>query len=175
MTDPAQPPLAIAVRRAAGADRAALGRMLELYQHDLSDIWDQDLDAEGCYGYGLARFFAGDEAAAYIATANGHLAGFALVDRATKVAAGGHWMDQFFVLKKYRRAGVGSALAVAVFDARPGAWEVGQMPANAPARAFWHRLIGTYTGGRYTEHRLESGWWQGTIQCFSSPGAAGPA
>lgn len=39
------------VRPAAAADRLPLSRMLELYQHDLSDVWDQDLDVRGEYGY----------------------------------------------------------------------------------------------------------------------------
>jgi hypothetical protein len=37
---------------------------------------------------------------------------------------------QFFVLKRYRRAGVGLALAQHVFRSHPGPWEVGQMPGN---------------------------------------------
>ena len=43
-------------------------------------------------------------------------------------------MDQFFVLKKYRRHGVGQLLARSVFAALPGRWEVGQMPQNGVAR-----------------------------------------
>lgn len=37
----------LAARLTAAADRVALQRMLEPYQHDLSDLWDQDLDARG--------------------------------------------------------------------------------------------------------------------------------
>ena len=46
------------IRRASGADRLPIQRMLELYQHDLSGIWDQDLDAHGEYGYALDRYWA---------------------------------------------------------------------------------------------------------------------
>jgi hypothetical protein len=41
------------VRRAHAGDRLPIFRMLELYQHDLSDIWDQEIDAHGEYGYAL--------------------------------------------------------------------------------------------------------------------------
>ena len=37
-------------------DRYTIQRMLELYQHDLSDIWDQDLDSQGV-GYALDRYW----------------------------------------------------------------------------------------------------------------------
>ena len=51
---------AVEIRRAVPVDRPALSRMLELYQHDLSDIWDQDLDAGGEYG-GRGAGYAGVE------------------------------------------------------------------------------------------------------------------
>ena len=39
--------LVLDVRHATLADQLPIRRMLELYQHDLSDIWDQDLDVHG--------------------------------------------------------------------------------------------------------------------------------
>jgi predicted acetyltransferase len=77
-------------------------------------------------------------------------------------------MDQFFVLKKYRRKGVGDLLARSVFAALPGRWEVGQMPQNQAAQAFWRKVIGLYTGGQFKEHEVRAGWWQGVIQVFES-------
>jgi predicted acetyltransferase len=157
------------VRSARAEDRSALQRMLELYQYELSDIWDQDLDARGEYGYALDRFWSGDSCHAFVATVAGHYAGFALADGAVKVGTWGHWMDQFFVLKKYRRSGLGAAFARRVFAVRPGRWEVGQMPGNLAALAFWRHVIADYTKGVYTEHTITSGWWQGFVQCFDSP------
>ena len=101
--------------------------MLELYQHELSDIWDQDLDVHGDYGYALDRFFDNPACHAFLAFVDGRHAGFALVDPAVKVGVEGHWMDQFFVLKKYRRHGVGQLLAMSVCVALPGRGEVWQM------------------------------------------------
>lgn len=162
-------------RLARPEDRLPIQRMLELYQYDLSDLWDQDLDAGGEYGYRLDRFWDSPDCHAYVATVASHYAGFALVDTAVKVGAAGRWMDQFFILKKYRRSGAGSALARHVFSALPGAWEVGQMPTNHAARAFWRRVISDYTGGQFSEHKLEGDWWEGWVQCFTvSPGRAAP-
>lgn len=162
--DQTMPPLT--VHRATPADRAALQRMLELYQHDLSHLWDQDLDAQGEYGYHLDRYFADPTCHAFVATADRHYAGFALVDTAVKVGATGHWMDQFFILKKYRKHGLGQALALHTFQALPGPWEVGQMPNNTEAQTFWRRVIGQHTQGRFEEHSLTTGWWQGVVQRF---------
>ncbi|HEY2190332.1 MAG TPA: GNAT family N-acetyltransferase [Caldimonas sp.] len=142
--------------------------MLELYQHDLSDIWDQDLDLHGEYGYALDRYWDTEGHHAFVATADGKYAGFALVNQAVRIGTDGHWMDQFFVLKKYRRLGVGRILARAVFKEPTGRWEVGQMPQNRTAQVFWRRVIGEYTGGRFKEEHLTTGWWQGVVQVFES-------
>jgi predicted acetyltransferase len=156
------------VRIAAPDDRLPIQRMLELYQHDLSDIWDQDLDSHGEYGYALDRYWDTEGFHAFVATAQGKYAGFALVNQAVRVGTEGYWMDQFFVLKKYRRQGVGKLLATATLGALPGRWEVGQMPRNLAAQAFWRRIIGEYTAGKFKEHDVRSGWWQGLIQVFDS-------
>lgn len=153
-------------RRTVAEDRVPLARMLELYQHDLSDLWDQDLDAHGEYGYALDRYFGRPTCHAFLARVDGRFAGFALVDDATKVAGPGYWIDQFFVLKKYRCQGLGRAMAAHVFAELPGYWEAGQMTANLPAQRFWRGVIAERTGGRYEEHKLTSGWWQGVVQCF---------
>jgi predicted acetyltransferase len=142
--------------------------MLELYQYELSDIWDQDLDAHGEYGYWLDRFWSGDGCHAFVAMVSDHYAGFALADGAVKVGTSGHWIDQFFVLKKYRRCGVGATLARRVFDALPGRWEVGLMPDNLAAQAFWRRVIADYTKVTFTEHAITSGRWQGVVQLFDA-------
>lgn len=158
----------VRIRAATPDDRLPIFRMLELYQYELSDMWDQDIDQRGEYGYALDRYWSAGQCHAFIATVNGKFAGFALVDAAVKLGDVGHWMDQFFVLKKYRRAGVGQAMARVVFEALPGAWEVGQMLLNMPARRFWHKVIGEYTAGDFVEHKLQGSGWEGYVQCFRS-------
>ncbi len=165
------------LRRAEPGDFEPLQQMLELYQYELSDVWPQDLDATGRYGYDLTRHREALRFHAHVALdpQAGHV-GFALVAPAAVTRTEGCWMEQFFILKRHRRAGAGRALANFVFRQHPGPWEVGQMPANRPAQAFWRRLIGEFTGGRYTELEVTEGWWQGVVQQFDvDPAHAPPA
>jgi predicted acetyltransferase len=155
-------------RAATVSDRPAIQRMLELYQHDLSDIWDQDLDEHGHFGYALDRYWSDPGCHPFVATTEGKYVGFALVDQAVRLGQAGYWMDQFFVLKKYRRFGAGKQLAFHVFSALPGAWEVGQMAQNQTAHAFWHKVIRCYTNGAFVEQDVVLGHWHGTIQSFES-------
>lgn len=158
----------IQIKRAGLVERVPIFKMLELYQYELSDIWDQDIDEHGEYGYNLDRFWNDKKCFPFIVLIEGHYAGFALVDAYVKVGASGYWMDQFFILKKYRKRGVGRALAFDVFSQMSGKWEVGQMTENVAAQAFRRRVINQYSHGRYKEILLTEGWWQGVIQTFES-------
>jgi predicted acetyltransferase len=122
--------------------------MLELYQYELSDIWQQDLGADGRYGYDLARHREGTRFYAHVAFEADHYAGFALVAPAAITRTDGSWMEQFFILKRYRRAGAGRA------------------------RAFWRKVIAEATAGTFTEMHVTEGSWQGTVQRFHLGGLA---
>jgi predicted acetyltransferase len=154
-------------RKAQPDDFAALQQMLELYQYELSDIWSQDADSEAKYGYNLDRYRAGECFHAYVTLSGSQYAGFALVAPAAVTRQDGHWMEQFFILKRYRRAGAGLSFAGHVFSCHPGPWEVGQMPENRRAQAFWRHTIAKVTAGSYVELQVTKGWWKGVVQQFT--------
>jgi predicted acetyltransferase len=158
----------LVVTRATNSEHQLLQQMLELYQHDLSDIWDQDLDVRGKFGYSLERFWQDPNCAAYIFWIEEHPVGFALVDKEVKLPGGEFWMDQFFVTKKYRKRGVGAVAASIVFNNHVGRWQVGQMTDNLVAQSFWRKTIRSYTVNQYDETPITSGWWQGIVQSFTS-------
>ena len=161
----------ISIRQAAPQDFEALEQLLELYQYDLSDIWHQDMDERGRYGFDLARHRLAERSFAYLARIDTQFVGFALTAPALVTRTEGTWMEQFFILKRHRRTGAGRQLAKHVFMANPGPWEVGQIPGNEAAHAFWCRVIGEVTGGQYREVLVTQGWWQGVVQQFEIPTA----
>ncbi len=153
-----------AFRRASGGDFAALQQLLELYQYDLSDIWHQEVDAEAKYGYDLAHYQQSARFHAYLALMGSQPIGFALVAPACVTRADGCWMEQFFILKRFRRNGLGKAFARYVLNSHPGAWEIGQMQANEAAHAFWRNVVYDVTDGQFTETQVTEGWWKGIVQ-----------
>lgn len=160
------------LRKARPEDFPAIQQMLELYQYELSDIWPKEANPEAKYGYDLERHKQGERFHAYVALRGTQYAGLALVAPAIVTRKEGMWMEQFFVLKAYRRVGTGRILAEYVLRCHPGPWEVGQMPENVSAQAFWRRVIGTFTTGAFAEVQVTSGWWQGVVQQFNAPAAA---
>ncbi|HUL67212.1 MAG TPA: GNAT family N-acetyltransferase [Burkholderiaceae bacterium] len=142
--------------------------MLELYQYDLSDVWPQDLNAHGEYGFAVDRYLRNPGLGAILFLVNERYAGFGLIDPDVTFPENDYWMGQFFVMKRYRRSGLATKAARFIFDRYPGKWEVGQMPLNYPAQAFWRRTIAEYTSGRFVEHELHDERWDGFIQCFDT-------
>ena len=158
--------MTLELRKAQPNDFPAVQQMLELYQYELSDIWAQKADAQARYGYALERHQQGERFHAHVALQGSQYVGFALVAPAAVTRQEGHWMEQFFILKRFRRSGAGKALAKHVLLSHPGAWEVGQMPANVAAQHFWRRVIAQATAGNYREVQVTEGWWQGVVQQF---------
>jgi predicted acetyltransferase len=85
---------------------------------------------------------------------DGRLAGFALLRRGTCFPErdvlgddSGMMITEFFVMRKYRRQGIGKQVAPELFEHYPGRWEVAELPQNAARLAFWRKTIGEYTRG----------------------------
>ena len=58
-------------------------------------------------------------------------------------------LNEFFVLPKYRRRGIGKFLAQKIFDAHNGFWKVEIHPSNVTAQMFWKNVIAAYSNGNY--------------------------
>jgi len=131
-----------------------ISRLMQFYLYDFTLFLDLDVDGEGAFpSYpGLEAYWSsGNNKLAYLILADGNYAGFALVDRLLRNPEGQFYMTEFFIMQKYRRSGVGTWAAHMLFDMHPGDWKVSQIRANAPARKFWHRVIGSYTEGTFQE------------------------
>jgi predicted acetyltransferase len=155
-----------------------LRRLMQLYLYDLGTIDGWRISEEGLFGNAerIERFWSEPGRRCFLIRLDGELAGFALIrDQAEFAGAGTHEVSEFFVLRKFRRRGVGERAAVQLFDTAPGHWELSQLESNLPAQQFWRQVIGRYTGGRFADFdhaHQEWGWpWRGRVQRFTTPGA----
>ncbi|HEX3772558.1 MAG TPA: GNAT family N-acetyltransferase [Polyangiaceae bacterium] len=153
------------------ATRATLENLAQLYIHDWSAIVPLDVGEDGRFHQlDLTPYRDGNEHHALLVRVEDRPAGFALIHEASRLTGerGVFDMAEFFVLRRYRRQGVGLAAAFAAFDRFPGPWEIRQRDDNPDATAFWRRAVAQYTGGAYREARWESPAWTGPVQTFSS-------
>ena len=161
----------IEVIEAGREDKTLLENLLQLYEYDFSEIVGSDTGPEGRYeDVSLDDQWPEPGYHAYIVRVDGQLAGFALVTRRSHFTGDTNVtdMEEFFIMRKYRRAGVGREVATRLFDLFPGRWEVREPEPNAGATAFWRRVIGEYTGGRYQDQVVNDKRWQGRYQSFDT-------
>src|SRR3954468_5063260 len=153
-------------------DEPTVNRLMQLYAYDFSEFMGGDIgDA--------AVFFSGETKATYrpepwrhafLVRVEGRLAGFVIVDERSRITGDPSVVDmsEFFVLRKYRRSGVGTAAATLAFGRFPRQWEVRELADHASALALWRKTIGGYTGGRFVETRFDDDRWRGPVQSFDA-------
>jgi predicted acetyltransferase len=159
----------VELREPSRADRTLIRHMMELYQYDFSEFEDNDLDEHGLFGYGdLDYFWFEPTHKAFIITADKKLAGFVLVDNEVCLEDSERSITEFFVLRKYRKQGVGKHVAFETFNQLPAKWEVRVIRANLPAQAFWRKVIAEYTKGAFQETVLDNDDWTGPVFSFNN-------
>ncbi|WP_442600663.1 GNAT family N-acetyltransferase [Paenibacillus sp. KN14-4R] len=147
--------------------KSVLRNLLELYKYDFTEFDPEDVNESGLYEYMyLDHYWTEEGRYPYFIRVNEQLAGFVLV-RELGVDAQQrtiYSIAEFFVMKKYRRNGVGQFAANEIFHTFRGVWEVAEVDTNEPAQHFWRKTIAAYTNNNYQEIQKEN--WDGPIQTF---------
>lgn len=130
------------------ADEEILKNLFQFYIYDFSEFMDLDVEATGRY-----REYSFDEENyfPYFIMSDTKYIGFVLVEKDQS----SNCIVEFFIMKKYRREGIGKAVAKEIFRLHKGDWEVHQIPTNKPAQAFWRNVIDEFTEGHFIEGEEE--------------------
>jgi predicted acetyltransferase len=151
-------------------EKPILARLMQLYLYDFSEFTNNDVDKFGKYPFPLTEFWKNPNRRPFLIRVDDQIAGFVLVGlQATSLLTPPkkvNFIAEFFVMKKYRKHGVGEFAARYVFDQFPGDWEVDEIAENLPAQAFWRKIIHRYTHGQFQEVVLDNEDHQGPIQIF---------
>ncbi len=152
-------------------ERGALRNLMQLYVYDWSELLSLDVGADGRFDdYPLDVYWTEAWRHPFLIRVDGKLAGFVLVSERSRLtgASGVADMAELFVVRRYRRAGVGFAAATAAFERFKGPWEVRQRRDNLDATKFWHKVIARHTNGKYEELDWNDASWNGPVQRFST-------
>lgn len=125
-------------------DKAILKNIYQLYLHDLSSYNQEDLDHNGLYDVGFLDLFWEKEGLfPFFINIKDNVIGFILVQTGRFAPSTGedYYISEFFILRKYRRKGIGKAAISKLFSLFPGTYLLGQMPTNMPAIQFWKSLF----------------------------------
>ena len=146
----------IKVTSAKKGEKPIMANLLNFYLHDFSEFGDDEIEAEGRFTYPiLEQYWEDPNRYPFLIRASGVLAGFALVRILNDPRASNTIIDmtEFFVLRRFRRHGVGTTAACRLWDLFVGQWEVRVMVTNVNALPFWQKTINSYTRGSYSEEQ----------------------
>jgi predicted acetyltransferase len=112
----------------------------------------------------------------FIVKVDDQIAGFALViidvpREFTKLSSAEktNVISDFFIMRKYRRKGIGKKVAFSLFKEFRGVWEVKQTHSNKKANIFWKNVIREYTSGdEFKEKWVQNESWNGPVMVFQS-------
>jgi predicted acetyltransferase len=130
-----------------------LRNLFEHYIHDMAEWFDIDTRADGSYSYDTSLLVWGSGYDAYLAKVGDSIAGFAIVGSAVEWLGnvGANDVHEFFVIRRFRRSGVGQKMAVLLWNEHPGEWLVRVLAANAAAVLFWRAAVSSHSRDRYQE------------------------
>ena len=139
----------VEVRAAAAEQQAILANLLQLYAHDFSEFYDVHVGTDGRFCYeSLPLYWKEPGRHPFLVWVDGKLAGFVLVKRGSEISGNADVWDmvEFFVMRGYRRRGIGTRVAYEVWRRFPGSWEVRVLQTNISAQQFWTRAISGFSG-----------------------------
>jgi predicted acetyltransferase len=147
----------VTVELAPIEQKSVLRNMLQAYIHDLSEFAGFDLDEHGLYGYRYLDFYWVEEGRfPFLVRVDGQLAGFVFIRGEDLAANPQYSVAEFFIMRKYRRHGVGEMVAGEVFGRFSGHWSLAVDLRNEAGLPFWRKIVGRITNGQFTEQPGDS-------------------
>jgi predicted acetyltransferase len=142
-----------------------LSNLLELYAHDFAEMCNLQLGPDGRFGYQrLSLYWSEPNRHPFLVSLDGKWAGFVLIQQGSVVSGDPSIWDvaEFFVVRGYRRQGIGAQVAHNVWRRFPGPWEVRVLESNVSAFNFWKRAISSFSGEGVVPVSLKTGdeYWK---------------
>ena len=170
----------VSLAPATATDAGLLSNLLELYIHDLSAAFPGvELGADGRFGYPpLSLYWSEPERRfAFLIKCNTRVVGFALATRGSPVTEDPDTFDvaEFFVIRQYRRCGVGRRAAHLLWARLPGRWTVRVSQGNCSALDFWGQTIDGATNGtasRFERPGVPNAWLVFAFEAVPRPASA---
>lgn len=131
--------------------RVTLNHLVELASYDLSEYNGRDVHENGLFvaDFDSKSWLDSEHFHLFFIRADEKIAGFVVIRNLYKEQVIN--LNHFFVLRKYRRQGVGREAAIQAFNLFKGRWRVNQYDWNVPAQHFWRSVIQAYANQNYTE------------------------
>lgn len=116
---------------------------MQLYQYDFAEIEGDDCNPEGLFEYKYFDcYWEEGNRHPFLIRYKNEIAGFALVNDFSELNETNiHSMAEFFILRNYRKQGIGLLASIEIMKKISGKWEISQTYKNHVAQAFWLKVV----------------------------------
>ena len=164
----------VSLERGEPSQRATLANLVQLYIHDFSEFLSAQrklaVEEDGRFAdlLRLDEYWSAADRSVWFIRAGGQLAGFALLNRHSHCNRPVDFnMGEFFVMRTFRRDGVGARAAIDLIRMHAGQWEIAASARNPPALAFWPRVIAAANAREVEQVEGDGEAWTGPIWRFA--------
>jgi len=141
---------------------ATLRHLMTLFLHDLSEFND-DLEinpGSGLFEFdNLEWFFEKEGLTPFFILHEEKIIGFILLQSGpfSNQEISDYLLNSFFILRKYRRRGLGREACKVFFKQFPGRYAISQMKSNIPAIHFWKSIYRSFEIDTFEKEEIEDG------------------
>jgi predicted acetyltransferase len=163
----------VRLERGEPRQREALANLAQLYIHDFNDFLPPERKIGVCEDglfadvLRLEDHWTESDRAVWFIRAGGALAGFALLNGHSHCGRPVDFnMGEFFVARPFRRDGIGARAAIDLIEMHKGQWEIAVGARNAPALAFWPKVVAASAAVDIETIEGDGVQWTGPIHRF---------
>ena len=145
-------------------DRELLWNIHQKYLYEMTNYYDDEMDAQGNLSYGyFDAYFTDPRRRAFLLYEGQALVGFAMIHPYSNLnGSPDHVLAEFTVFPMYRRRRLAARAAELIFTRFRGNWEVKYNERNDAAKALWKMATEGYHPQRIPLTDTE------TVLCFST-------
>ncbi len=139
------------------SDYPIIQNMARFYVYDMTEYMGDEkgweIPEDGLFEcIDLKKYWKDPHASPFLIRVNQEIAGFVIIDKKGSDHQVDFNMAQFFILRKFKKQGLGRHVAYQCFDRFKGIWEVMVLPPNTGAYQFWKKIISDYTQNNFQEY-----------------------
>jgi predicted acetyltransferase len=128
-----------------GPEHATLiANLYQFYAYESSDWEQEDVEVDGrfyIHEEHLARYWEDPQWSANLLLVDGFIAGFLLIEGSELPGIDALELADLFILKRYRRKGIGRAIATQVLSSGEANWLVRFYDQDEVSQAFWRTVL----------------------------------
>ena len=163
----------VSLERGEPSPRETLANLVQFYIHDFSEFLSAErklaVEEDGRFSdlLRLDKYWNEPDRSVWFIRAGGQLAGFALLNTRSHCERPVDFnLGEFFVMRTFRREGVGPRAAIDLIQMHAGQWEIAISARNPPALAFWPRVAAKVAGSDVERLEGDGERWTGPILRF---------